>query len=100
MVSQILAWIIAGALVGSLTGLLIKRNKKGFGWWTNVGIGLAGAIIGGVLFRLFGIDLGLSEISISLEDLVAAFCGALLFLLGVWIYRKFFAKKSGGDADV
>ena len=100
MVSQILAWIIAGALVGSFTGLLIKRNKKGFGWWPNVGIGLAGAIIGGVLFRLFGIDLGLSEISISLEDLVAAFCGALLFLLGVWINRKFFAKKSGGDADV
>ncbi len=101
MVSQILAWIIAGALVGSFTGLLIKRQKKGFGWWTNIGIGLAGAIIGGVLFRVFGIDLGLSGISISVEDLIAAFCGALIFLLGIWIYRKFVVKDKGNtDAEL
>jgi uncharacterized membrane protein YeaQ/YmgE (transglycosylase-associated protein family) len=100
MVSQILAWIIAGALVGSFTGLLIKRQKKGFGIFVNLGIGLAGAILGGLIFRVFGIDLGLSEIAISLEDLVAAFAGALLFLLGLWIYRKFFAKdKDAGGSE-
>lgn len=96
-ISQILAWLIAGALVGSFTGLVIKRSKKGFGWLTNLGIGLAGALIGGALFRLFGIDLGLSGISISLEDLVAAFVGALLLLIGLWIYRTFFNKRSGGE---
>tara|TARA_R110000850_G_scaffold202967_24_gene329130 strand:- start:5541 stop:5858 length:318 start_codon:yes stop_codon:yes gene_type:complete len=92
MLSQILAWLIAGALVGSFTGIIIKRKKGGFGWLKNFGIGLAGAILGGVLFRVFGVDLGLSQISISLEDLVAGFAGALLFLLCLWIYRRFISK--------
>lgn len=86
--SQILAWIIAGLLVGSFTGMLVKRKKEGFGWCTNFGIGLAGAVIGGILFRVFNIDLGLSELSISAQDLVAAFIGSLLLLLGLWIYRR------------
>ena len=87
-VSQILAWIISGLLVGSFTGMLVKRKKEGFGWLTNFGIGLAGAIIGGLLFWIFRIDLGLSQLSISAQDLVAAFLGSLLLLLGLWIYRR------------
>ncbi|MEM9280830.1 MAG: GlsB/YeaQ/YmgE family stress response membrane protein [Verrucomicrobiota bacterium] len=94
-----MAWIIAGGLVGSFTGLLVKRRKKGFGWLTNLGVGMSGALIGGLLFRVFGIDLGLSEIAISLEDLVAAFAGALLFLAGVYIYRRFFAKREQTDVS-
>ena len=87
-VSQILAWIISGLLVGSFTGMLVKRKKEGFGWLTNFGIGLAGAIIGGLIFWIFRIDLGLSQLSISAQDLVAAFLGSLLLLLGLWIFRR------------
>ena len=97
ILSQILAWLIAGALVGALTGVVIKRKKTGFGWLKNLGIGLAGAFFGGLIFRLFGIDLGLSEIAISLEDLVSGFAGALLVLAGLWVYRTFFSKKKSED---
>ena len=86
--SQILTWIIVGLLVGSFTGMLVKRKKEGFGWLTNFGIGLAGALIGGLLFSVFQIDLGLSAISISAQDLLAAFLGSLLLLLGLWVYRR------------
>lgn len=86
--SQILAWVIAGVLVGSFTGMLVKRKKEGFGWLTNFGIGIAGAIIGGLIFWIFQIDLGLSGLSISAEDLIEAFLGSLLLLLGLWIYRR------------
>ena len=87
-ISQLLAYLIAGLLVGSFTGMLVKRKKEGFGWLTNFGIGLAGAVIGGILFRVFRIDLGLSDLSISAQDLVAAFIGSLILLFGLWIYRR------------
>ena len=48
---------------------------KGSGWWTNLGVGLIGAAVGGFFFNLFGIDLGLGELAISFQDLVAAFVG-------------------------
>jgi len=43
-----------------------------------MGLGLAGAIVGGVLFRLLGRLPGLDQISILLRDFVAAFVGSLI----------------------
>ena len=86
--SQIIVWLIIGAIAGSLTGLMVKRTRQGFGHLTNLGLGLVGAVIGGALFRLFGIDLGLGTISVSLEDIVAAFLGSVVFLLILRRIRK------------
>ena len=86
--TQIIVWLIVGAIAGSLAGLIVKRTKQGFGKTTNLGIGLVGAVIGGLLFRLFGIDLGLGDISVSLEDIVAAFIGSIVFLILLRFLRK------------
>ena len=86
---QIIIWLIVGALAGSLVGVLVKRKKEGFGWITNLGIGLVGAIIGGGLFHVFKIDLGLGAIVVNFEDLISAFVGSLLFLGVVWLVKKF-----------
>ncbi len=80
---QIIVWLIVGALAGSLVGKAVKRSREGFGRWTNLGVGLIGAAVGGFLFDLFQIDLGLGELAISFEDLVAAFVGSVIFLAGV-----------------
>lgn len=85
--SQIIVWLIVGALAGSVVGMLVTFSKTGFGRWTNLGIGLAGALLGGVLFRLFGIDFGLGSITVSLEDLVAAVFGSLILLFIWWLYN-------------
>ena len=86
--TQIIVWLIVGAIAGSLAGLIVKRTKQGFGKATNLGIGLVGAIIGGLLFRLLGIDLGLGAISVSLEDIVAALLGSIVFLILLRFLRK------------
>ena len=86
--SQIIVWLIVGAIAGSLAGLIVKRTKQGFGKTTNLGIGLVGAIIGGLFFRLLGIDLGLGAISVSLEDIVAALIGSIVFLILLRLLRK------------
>jgi len=63
-------------------GLLSARCNR----WT-LGIGLVGALIGGAIFRLFGIWPALDSVAISLRHLLAAFIGSLLFLLLVWMVR-------------
>ena len=90
---ELVVWIIIGMLAGSLTGLAVKRNKKGFGWYINLGIGMAGALIGGFLFEILKIDLGLANISVSLQDVVAAFVGSLIFLAGLFFGRQWYQKK-------
>ena len=89
MLDQIIVWLIVGAIAGSLAGLVAKRSKKGFGTLSNLGIGLVGALVGGFLFRVFRIDLGLGSIAVSLEDIVAAFLGAILFLIVLrWLNKR------------
>ena len=85
---QIIVWFVVGAIAGSLAGLVAKRNKKGYGRFTNLGIGLVGAVVGGFLFRILRIDLGLGSISVSLEDIIAAFVGAILFLVVLRWWNK------------
>lgn len=80
---KIIAWLIIGALAGSLTGRLMTFSKQGFGFWTNLGIGMLGAIVGGILFWLFHVDLGLHEIKITFQDLISAVIGSVLCVL-VW----------------
>ncbi len=92
-VSQIIVWLIVGALAGTLTGVVVKRTKKGFGVFTNLGVGLMGALIGGSIIRAFKIDLGWGDLAISLQDLLAAFLGSLIFLWLVWLIHKKFAKS-------
>jgi uncharacterized membrane protein YeaQ/YmgE (transglycosylase-associated protein family) len=86
--SQIIVWLIIGAAGGTLAGALVHWQRTGFGWWSNLGIGLVGALVGGLLFRLFGILPGLENISISLRDVVSAFTGSILFLAGLWAWQR------------
>ena len=86
--SQVLVWILIGLLGGSLAGLLAKGEKRGFGIWNNLAIGLAGALVGGLLFRLFGLLPGLESVTVSLRDVVSAFVGSLLVLIALWVKSR------------
>jgi uncharacterized membrane protein YeaQ/YmgE (transglycosylase-associated protein family) len=87
--AQLTVWIVMGLVGGSLAGLLITRERKGFGLVRNMALGLAGAIVGGLLFRLLGLFAGLDAISISLRDVVAAFVGSLIVLAAIWLWQRF-----------
>jgi uncharacterized membrane protein YeaQ/YmgE (transglycosylase-associated protein family) len=85
----IVGWLIVGALAGSLAGMVVKRSKVGFGRLANLGVGLVGAIVGGFFFKIFNINLGLRNVVVSFEDLLEAFIGSLILLLGMWLVRKY-----------
>jgi uncharacterized membrane protein YeaQ/YmgE (transglycosylase-associated protein family) len=94
-IDELITWLIVGALAGSLAGMLVTRRKEGFGGLTNLGIGLVGALLGGALFKLCDIQLGLlAAITISARDVVAALVGALVFLIVLWAVRRYRAKKA------
>src|SRR4051794_20950519 len=42
--AQFVTWIVMGLVGGSLVGLIITRERRGFGLARNMGLGLAGAI--------------------------------------------------------
>ncbi len=94
-IGELVIWLIVGAFAGSIAGALVTRKKEGYGRMRNIAIGLVGAVIGGALFNLFKIDLGLAELKVTFEDLVSAFLGSLLLLLVLWILAKRKAKGGG-----
>ena len=46
-------------------------------------------LVGGFLFRMFGLFPNLDRISISLRDVVAAFVGSLIILFALWLWDKY-----------
>jgi uncharacterized membrane protein YeaQ/YmgE (transglycosylase-associated protein family) len=86
--AQVIVWIVVGLLGGSVAGFLIKWERTGFGFARNLGLGLAGAFVGGLLFRVFGLFPELDKVSISLRDVVAAMVGSLIVLVGLWAWRR------------
>jgi uncharacterized membrane protein YeaQ/YmgE (transglycosylase-associated protein family) len=96
--AQVVVWVIVGLIGGSLAGLLVTWKRKGFGLLQNLGMGLIGAFVGGLLFRLFGLFPDLDAIVISLRDIVAACAGSLLVLIVLWGWeRSRRAVKESGD---
>jgi uncharacterized membrane protein YeaQ/YmgE (transglycosylase-associated protein family) len=92
-VDQLIVWIVVGLLGGSLAGLLVTWERGGFGFPRNLGVGLVGALIGGFIFRLFGLLPDLDKIAISLRDVFAALAGSLLVLAALWLWQKSKASK-------
>ncbi len=88
-IDQLVAWGIIGLLAGSLSGMFLKRNKNGLaGLFSKLVIGLMGALLGGFLFDLLNINLGLGNLTLSFEDLIAAFVGSLIFLVILMTVQK------------
>jgi uncharacterized membrane protein YeaQ/YmgE (transglycosylase-associated protein family) len=87
--AQMIVWIVVGLIGGGLASRLITWDREGFGSFRNLGLGLVGALIGGLLFRWLNLLPSLDKISVSLRDIVAAVVGSLLVLAAIWLYRRY-----------
>ena len=85
--NQFVVWIIVGLIGGSIAGLIIRRERRGFGVWRNLGLGLVGALVGGLLFWLLGLFPALDTVRISLRDVVSAVVGSFLVVGALWLWQ-------------
>jgi uncharacterized membrane protein YeaQ/YmgE (transglycosylase-associated protein family) len=74
---QVITWILIGLIAGVLASLLLRGRR--FGFITSVVVGLIGAVIGGALFQVFGINIA-GALTLPYRDIVAAIVGALIVL--------------------
>jgi uncharacterized membrane protein YeaQ/YmgE (transglycosylase-associated protein family) len=86
MVQMTLGWVVIGLLAGWLAGKITRG--RGFGCLTNLLLGLIGAVIGGWLFTLAGI-----QAYGFIGSLAAATVGAVVLLA---VAGLFAGRKSSG----
>lgn len=87
-VPHLVVWVIVGILAGTLTGMIAKGDRRGFGVLRNLGLGMTGALLGGILFRIFRLFPNLDKFSVSMRDLISALIGSLIVLLILWVWQR------------
>jgi uncharacterized membrane protein YeaQ/YmgE (transglycosylase-associated protein family) len=99
-VSQVVVWILVGTLAGSLAGIVVKRQRSGFGHLGNLAVGLVGAAIGLFAGQVLKIEIEqLVAIAINLNEVLLAFVGSLVFLAVLAIARRVWSKKKRGELE-
>ena len=78
-----LAWIVLGLLAGFIASKIV--NRQGSGWAGDILLGVTGAVLGGLFFRLLGIG-GVS--CVHLHGLLVSLSGAILLLLAFHLIRR------------
>jgi uncharacterized membrane protein YeaQ/YmgE (transglycosylase-associated protein family) len=71
-----IAWIVLGLLAGFIASKIV--NKQGEGLLLDIVLGVLGAVLGGLLFGVFGMS-GVS--GLNLQSLIVAVLGAVVVLL-------------------
>jgi uncharacterized membrane protein YeaQ/YmgE (transglycosylase-associated protein family) len=73
---SLIAWIVLGLIAGFIASKLV--NKSGEGMLMDILLGVVGAVVGGWLFRTFGMP-GVSGLNIY--SILVAVVGAAVFLI-------------------
>ena len=82
---SIIAWIVLGLIAGFIGSKIV--NKSGDGLILDILLGVVGAVVGGFLFRTFGMS---GVTGLNLYSLLVAVLGAVIFLV---IYHALFRRR-------
>lgn len=80
----IVTWIVLGLIAGWIASIITGTNERVSGWM-NVVVGVLGAVIGGLVLGMFGVDM---TSGFSLGSLVTAILGAIILLSIVRAFRR------------
>jgi uncharacterized membrane protein YeaQ/YmgE (transglycosylase-associated protein family) len=75
-------WIVVGAIIGWLAGLLVQGG--GFGFLVDALVGIFGSVVAGWLFPRLGITLGGGLIG----SVIASIAGAVIVVVVVRLLRR------------
>jgi uncharacterized membrane protein YeaQ/YmgE (transglycosylase-associated protein family) len=80
---SIIAWIVLGLIAGFIGSKLV--NKTGEGFFLDIALGIVGAVIGGWLFSLFGMQ---GVTGLNIYSLIVTVIGAVVFLVVYHAIRR------------
>jgi uncharacterized membrane protein YeaQ/YmgE (transglycosylase-associated protein family) len=72
---SVISWLIFGLIAGFIASKIV--NKQGQGFFLDIVLGVVGAVVGGVLFSVFGAE-GVS--GLNLYSMIVAIVGAIVVL--------------------
>ncbi|MDB5185530.1 MAG: Transglycosylase-associated protein [Candidatus Saccharibacteria bacterium] len=83
--TEIIAWIIIGALAGWIASIIMKTNAE-MGAIANIIVGILGAFIGGFVVRMLtGAD---TTTGFNVATLLTSILGAVILLAIVRMFRR------------
>lgn len=77
---NILLWIVLGAIAGWIASIIMRTNRQQ-GFLTDIILGIAGAVVGGLVMNFFGQS---SVNGFNLYSLLVAVLGSVVL---IWIGR-------------
>ena len=86
MIGEIIGWLIVGLIIGALARLLMP-GRDPMGCLMTAVLGIAGAVVGGLIGRLigWGAPRGTTGYFTPTKSWILSLIGAMLLL---WIYRS------------
>src|SRR5215471_2032837 len=84
-IMSIIGWILLGLVAGFIGSKIM--NKQGQGMLMDIVLGIVGAIVGGLLFSLFGAT---GVTGFNLYSLIVAVIGSVVVL---WLYHMFIDRR-------
>ncbi len=76
MIINLIVWVVLGGLAGWLASLLMRTNDEQ-GATANIVVGVAGAVIGGLIVRALG---GTGITGLNMGSLIVAVFGSVVLL--------------------
>jgi uncharacterized membrane protein YeaQ/YmgE (transglycosylase-associated protein family) len=83
---SIIAWVILGLIAGFIGSKIVEKEGKGL--WLNMALGIIGAIVGGVIFSVFGAG---GVTGVNLYSIIVAVIGSIVVL---WIYHAISGRRA------
>lgn len=74
---DIIIWLVVGALAGWIASMIMKTDAQ-MGAFANIVVGVVGALLGGWIVGLFGIEVADGELNIA--SILTAILGAVVLL--------------------
>lgn len=74
---SLLVWVIVGALAGWIASMIMKTDAE-MGALANIVVGIVGALLGGWLVGLFGVQV--EDGALSIPSILTAILGACVLL--------------------
>jgi uncharacterized membrane protein YeaQ/YmgE (transglycosylase-associated protein family) len=81
----IVLWLICGAIVGWIASLLVGTNSRQ-GWVMNIGLGILGAVLGGLTVGM--IEDGEFHMGWDIRSLIIAVLGAMVVSWGFAYFTR------------